>query len=86
MVDMENIPVAGYDRLELLQIADAVAREKSIEAEEVLIAMEMAIQKQPDPNTGLNTMFGQKSTARAATSSLLGISKWSTKSRTRLLR
>ena len=27
MVDMENIPVAGYDRLELLQIADAVARE-----------------------------------------------------------
>ena len=45
MVDMENIPVAGYDRLELLQIADAVAREKSIEAEEVLEAMEMAIQK-----------------------------------------
>ena len=43
MVDMENIPVAGYDRLELLQIADAVAREKSIEAEEVLEAMEMAI-------------------------------------------
>ena len=27
MVDMENIPVAGYDRIELLQIADAVARE-----------------------------------------------------------
>ena len=47
MVDMENIPVAGYDRLELLQIADAVAREKSIEAEEVLEAMEMAIQNRP---------------------------------------
>jgi len=45
MVDMDNIPVAGYDRLELLQIADAVAREKSIEAEEVLAAMEMAIEK-----------------------------------------
>ena len=45
MVDMDNIPVAGYDRLELLQIADAVAREKSIEAEEVIEAMEMAIQK-----------------------------------------
>ncbi|MEE2661536.1 MAG: transcription termination factor NusA [Pseudomonadota bacterium] len=42
---MDNIPVAGYDRLELLQIADAVAREKSIEAEEVIEAMEMAIQK-----------------------------------------
>ena len=45
MVDMDNIPVAGYDRLELLQIADAVAREKSIEPEEVIEAMEMAIQK-----------------------------------------
>ncbi len=32
-------------RLELLQVADAVAREKSIEREEVLDAMEQAIQK-----------------------------------------
>jgi transcription termination/antitermination protein NusA len=32
-------------RLELLQVADAVAREKSIEREEVLEAMELAIQK-----------------------------------------
>jgi transcription termination/antitermination protein NusA len=53
MVDMENIPVAGYDRLELLQIADAVAREKSIEAEEVLEAMEMAIQKAARSKYGL---------------------------------
>ncbi len=53
MVDMENIPVAGYDRLELLQIADAVAREKSIEAEEVLVAMEMAIQKAARSKYGL---------------------------------
>ncbi len=53
MVNMENIPVAGYDRLELLQIADAVAREKSIEAEEVLIAMEMAIQKAARSKYGL---------------------------------
>ncbi len=53
MVDMENIPVAGYDRLELLQIADAVAREKSIEAEEVLIAMEMAIEKAARSKYGL---------------------------------
>jgi N utilization substance protein A len=53
MVDMENIPVAGYDRLELLQIADAVAREKSIEPEEVLEAMEMAIQKAARSKYGL---------------------------------
>ena len=53
MVDMENIPVAGYDRLELLQIADAVAREKSIEAEEVLEAMELAIQKAARSKYGL---------------------------------
>ena len=32
-------------RLELLQVADAVAREKSIERDEVLEAMEQAIQK-----------------------------------------
>ena len=33
------------NRLELLQIADAVAREKSIEREIVIAAMEDAIQK-----------------------------------------
>ena len=32
-------------RLELLQVADAVAREKSIDRDEVLEAMEQAIQK-----------------------------------------
>ncbi len=32
-------------RMELLQVADAVAREKSIERDEVLEAMEQAIQK-----------------------------------------
>jgi len=35
----------ALNRLELLQVADAVAREKSIERDEVLEAMEMAIQK-----------------------------------------
>jgi len=34
-----------YPRLELLQVADAVAREKGIDREEVLEAMEQAIQK-----------------------------------------
>jgi len=38
---METMPT----RLELVQVADAVAREKGIEREEVLLAMEMAIQK-----------------------------------------
>ncbi len=36
---------AIYPRLELLQVADAVAREKGIDREEVLEAMEQAIQK-----------------------------------------
>ena len=37
--------VVGANRLELLQIADAVAREKSIDAEIVVVAMEAPIQK-----------------------------------------
>ena len=37
--------MSGTPRLELLQVADAVAREKSIDREEVLVAMEQAIQK-----------------------------------------
>jgi N utilization substance protein A len=36
---------ADIPRLEMLQVADMVAREKSIEREEVLEAMEQAIQK-----------------------------------------
>jgi len=35
----------GHARIEMLQVADAVAREKGIEREEVLEAMELAIQK-----------------------------------------
>src|SRR3954453_15594810 len=35
----------GLARPELLQIADAVAREKAIDREEVLVAIEQAIQK-----------------------------------------
>jgi len=41
----ETQPVVGANRLELLQIADAVAREKAIDAEIVVEAMEEAIQK-----------------------------------------
>ena len=43
MTDAE--PTTVYPRLELLQVADTVAREKGIEREEVLEAMEQAIQK-----------------------------------------
>jgi len=39
---MEHLTVTRH---ELLQVADAVAREKSIERDEVLEAMEQAIQK-----------------------------------------
>src|SRR6185312_6878805 len=40
---MEN--PATYSRAELLQVADTVARDKSIDRDEVLQAMEQAIQK-----------------------------------------
>src|SRR3954463_6683366 len=46
--EVEAKPVertTAYNKIEMLQVADAVAREKSIEREEVLEAMEQAIQK-----------------------------------------
>ena len=64
MIDMDNIPVAGYDSVELLQIADAIAREKAIEADEVLIAMEMAIQKAARTKYGQDTTFASSSTGK----------------------
>jgi N utilization substance protein A len=39
------MPTGGFDRIEIIQVADAVAREKGIEREEVIDAMEQAIQK-----------------------------------------
>ncbi|HEY4166034.1 MAG TPA: NusA N-terminal domain-containing protein, partial [Reyranella sp.] len=44
---------ADIPRLEMLQVADMVAREKSIEREEVLEAMEQAIQKAGRAKYGL---------------------------------
>ena len=41
----DTISGVGYDRIELLQVAEAVARDKGIEQAEVLDAMEQAIQK-----------------------------------------
>ncbi len=52
MIDMENIPVMGYDRRELLQMAEAVASEKGIEREEVLVAMEAAVQRAAERKYG----------------------------------
>ena len=40
-------------RLELIQVAEAVSREKSIEKEEVIVAMEEAIQKAARSKYGL---------------------------------
>ena len=44
-METEGENATSWNRLELLQIADAVAREKSIERETVIGAMEEAIQK-----------------------------------------
>jgi len=46
-------PIAEHGRQEMLQVAEAVAREKGIEAEEVLVAMEQAIQRAGRTKYGL---------------------------------
>ncbi len=43
--NLESITTGGFDRIEIIQVADAVAREKGIDREEVIDAMEQAIQK-----------------------------------------
>ena len=59
-MDSETIVGAGYDRGELLQVAEAVARDKGIEPEEVLEAMEQAIQK------AARSRYGHENDVRAA--------------------
>ena len=51
--------MAGLARFEMLQVADAVAREKSIEPELVLEAMEQAI------THAANRNYGQEQDCRA---------------------
>jgi len=51
--------LSGFSRIEMLQVADAVAREKSIEREEVLEAMELAIQR------AARAKYGQENDIRA---------------------
>ena len=53
-MDTSSIP-----GLELIQIADVVAREKSIDREEVIMAMEEAIQKQDAQNMGKTAIFAR---------------------------
>jgi len=65
-MDLDSIPAAGYDRIELLQVADAVAREKSIEREEVIEAMEQAIQK------AARSKYGQEHDVRAVIDRISG--------------
>ncbi len=43
--NLESMTTGGFDRIEIIQVADAVAREKGIDREEVIDAMEQAIQK-----------------------------------------
>ena len=52
--------ITGLARPELIQVADAVAREKAIDREEVLTAMEQAIQKAG------RSRYGQEHDIRAA--------------------
>ena len=49
----ETVTGVGYDRVELLQVAEAVARDKGIEKTEVIAAMEQAIQKAARTRYGL---------------------------------
>ena len=60
-MDLENDVIigSGYDRVELLQVAEAVARDKGIEAEQVIDAMEQAIQK------AARSRYGQENDVRA---------------------
>ena len=68
-MDTSSIP-----GLELIQVADVVAREKSIEREEVMLAMEEAIQKAGRAKYGLDrdirAMIDRKTGARGLRSIL----------------
>jgi transcription termination/antitermination protein NusA len=71
------------NRLELLQIADAVAREKSSTSQIVLGAMEDAIQKAARSRYGRRPRSAPRSTRRPARSSCRGCWRSSRRSRTR---
>ena len=56
----------GFDKLELLRVAEDVARDKGIEKEEVVDAMEQVLsRRQPELGLALRMMYGRKLTAKA---------------------
>ena len=68
-MDLENDVIigSGYDRVELLQVAEAVARDKGIDAEQVIDAMEQAIQK------AARSRYGQENDVRALINRKTGV-------------
>ena len=70
------------NRLELLQIADAVAREKSIDRKIVIAAMEDAIQKAAKARYGSENDIRCEIDPRPARPSSRACCRWSTRSRT----
>ena len=75
-MDTSSIP-----GLELIQVADVVAREKSIDREEVMLAMEEAIQKAGRAKYGLDRDIRAMIDRRAARSRWSAGSKWWKRSR-----
>ncbi len=59
-METETFSGIGFDSGELLQVAEAVARDKAIEPEDVLLAMEQAIQK------AARSRYGHENDVRAA--------------------
>ena len=74
--------VTSANRLELLQIADAVAREKMIDQAIVIEAMEEASARPRAPATAPRTTSAPSSTASPATSSCGASARWSRSRRT----
>ena len=66
MSTMETETATGWNRMELLQIADSVAREKNIDPRTVLEAMEEAIQK------AARSKYGHENDIRAEINSKTG--------------
>ena len=77
---------ADIPRLEMLQVADMVAREKGIEREEVLEAMEQAIQKAGRAKYGLEHDIRAEIDRKTGEIKLLRYMQWPIRSRTRTCR
>ena len=77
---------ADIPRLEMLQVADMVAREKGIEREEVLEAMEQAIQKAGRAKYGLEHDIRAEIDRKTGEISCCATCRWPIRSRTRTRR